>query len=76
MRWQAYVRGLTVADCGCFGVYLTQRLGWFVLLQDVLMLVYAVLLLRGARRARVAPADRGDGGDRAYDNGETKARMR
>ncbi|MFI2369271.1 hypothetical protein [Streptomyces sp. NPDC018833] len=55
---QAYARGLTVANCGCFGVYLTQRLSWFVLAQDALMLCYAWLLLRAARKAPTASAER------------------
>ncbi|MFI2347139.1 MauE/DoxX family redox-associated membrane protein [Streptomyces sp. NPDC019443] len=54
---QAYARGLTVANCGCFGMYLTQRLSWFVLAQDALLLLYAGLLLRGARRRPAAPAE-------------------
>jgi hypothetical protein len=54
---QAYARGLTVANCGCFGIYLSQRLSWFVLVQDALLLLYAGLLLRGTRRHRVAPAE-------------------
>ncbi|MGI5149339.1 MauE/DoxX family redox-associated membrane protein [Plantactinospora sp. CA-294935] len=53
---QAFLRGLTVDNCGCFGVYLTQRLGWFVLAQDALLLGYAALLVRTARRARARPA--------------------
>jgi hypothetical protein len=44
---QAYARGLTVSNCGCFGRYLPQRLSWFVLVQDALLLLYAGLLLRG-----------------------------
>ncbi|MGP3974814.1 MauE/DoxX family redox-associated membrane protein [Streptomyces sp. 8N114] len=48
---QAYARELVVANCGCFGVYLTQRLSWLVLLQDALALLYAGLLLRAARIA-------------------------
>lgn len=56
---QAYARGLTVTNCGCFGIYLSQRLSWFVLAQDALTLLYAGLLLRGARRAPGAPAERG-----------------
>ncbi|MBT2478482.1 MauE/DoxX family redox-associated membrane protein [Streptomyces sp. ISL-94] len=48
---QAYARGLTVANCGCFGIYLTQRLSWFVLFQDALTLLYAGLLLRHGRTA-------------------------
>ncbi|GAB2882919.1 hypothetical protein GCM10027074_59230 [Streptomyces deserti] len=71
---QAYVRGLTVANCGCFGVYLTQRLGWFVLLQDALTLLYAGLLLRGARRTPIARGDHT--GEREHDNGEAKAETR
>jgi hypothetical protein len=47
---QAYARGLVIGRCGCFGVYLSQRLGWPVLVQDALTLLYAVLLLRAARR--------------------------
>jgi len=54
---QGYLRGLTIDNCGCFGVYLSQRLSWFVLAQDALLLVYAVVPFRGARpavRARAA----------------------
>ncbi|WP_328399498.1 hypothetical protein OHS70_21620 [Streptomyces sp. NBC_00390] len=49
---QAYARGLTVANCGCFGIYLTQRLSWLVLVQDALLLLYAGLLLRRVRMVR------------------------
>jgi hypothetical protein len=45
---QAYARGLTVANCGCFGLYLPQRLTWFVLVQDALLLLYAAVLLHGS----------------------------
>ncbi|WP_435057732.1 MauE/DoxX family redox-associated membrane protein [Streptomyces sp. bgisy060] len=48
---QAYARELMVANCGCFGDYLVQRLSWFVLLQDALTLLYAAVLLRAARTA-------------------------
>lgn len=48
---QAQLRGLRVDSCGCFGVYLSQRLSWFVIAQDALLLVYAGLMLRSARRA-------------------------
>ncbi|WP_236240222.1 MauE/DoxX family redox-associated membrane protein [Streptomyces sp. CC228A] len=55
---QAYARGLTVANCGCFGIYLSQRLSWFVLAQDALTLFYAGLLLHGARsRPAAEPED-------------------
>ncbi|MBW1603486.1 hypothetical protein JJV70_15510 [Streptomyces sp. JJ66] len=49
---QGFARGLTVENCGCFGTYLTQSLGWPVLVQDGLLLVYAALLLRGGRAVR------------------------
>ncbi|MFC8407123.1 MauE/DoxX family redox-associated membrane protein [Streptomyces griseoincarnatus] len=48
---QAYMRGLAVANCGCFGIYLAQRLSWFVLLQDALTLLYAAVLFRFAHTA-------------------------
>ena len=48
---QAFARGLVVANCGCFGAYLPQRLSWFVLAQDALLLGYAAMLVRGGRRA-------------------------
>lgn len=51
---QAQLRGLSVDNCGCFGMYLTQRLSWFVLAQDALLLLYAVLMIRGGRRGRPA----------------------
>jgi uncharacterized protein (DUF427 family) len=49
---QAYVRGLTVENCGCFGLYLSQPLSWFVLAQDGLLLMYAAVLIRSGLRAR------------------------
>jgi hypothetical protein len=52
---QAFARGKTVVNCGCFGVYLSQRLGWFVLVQDGLTLLYAALLLRTARAGPFLP---------------------
>jgi hypothetical protein len=51
---QAYLRGLAVDNCGCFGSYLSQRLTWFTLAQDGLLLIYAGVLLRAAHRARRA----------------------
>jgi hypothetical protein len=53
---QGHLRGLPVDNCGCFGVYLTQRLSWFVLAQDALLLVYAAVLIRSGLRARRAAA--------------------
>jgi hypothetical protein len=53
---QARLRELTVTNCGCFGVYLSQRLSWFVLAQDGLLLIYAALMFRAARRVRTVTA--------------------
>ena len=49
---QAFVRGLVVPNCGCFGIYLGQPLRWWVLLQDALLLLYSGLLLNRAPRRR------------------------
>ncbi|MEV4918601.1 MauE/DoxX family redox-associated membrane protein [Streptomyces tirandamycinicus] len=62
---QAFARGLTVANCGCFGIYLVQRLSWFVLVQDALLLLYAGVLLRtalGTAPATAAPPTAASGG--------------
>lgn len=55
---QAYLRGLPIENCGCFGRYLTQRLSLFVLAQDALLLIYVALLLRGLRSAPHRPTVR------------------
>ncbi|MFH9071375.1 MauE/DoxX family redox-associated membrane protein [Streptomyces alboflavus] len=55
---QAYARGLTVDNCGCFGTYLAQPLRWFVLVEDALMLLYGWLLLRASRRPKRKPPPR------------------
>lgn len=57
---QAFARGLVVPNCGCFGIYFTQRLGWLVLLQDGLMLLYAGLLIHTARRAHAPSHTEGE----------------
>lgn len=49
---QAFARGLAIDNCGCFGVYLTQPLRWFVLVEDGLLLFYGWLMLRGLSRQR------------------------
>jgi Methylamine utilisation protein MauE len=40
---QAFARGLTVENCGCFGAYLAQPLRWWVLLEDAYLLLLALL---------------------------------
>jgi hypothetical protein len=49
MTGQAYLRGLEIANCTCFGVYLPQRLSLFVLFQDAYMIGYAVWQFRRVR---------------------------
>jgi hypothetical protein len=53
----AYLRGLAIDNCTCFGVYLPQRLSWFVLVQDVLVVWWSLWALRASRR--VAPRSPG-----------------
>ncbi|HXI11295.1 MAG TPA: hypothetical protein VNM92_01450 [Thermoanaerobaculia bacterium] len=36
---QAYVRKLPIRNCGCFGIYLPQRLSAWILAQDALFLM-------------------------------------
>jgi hypothetical protein len=43
---QAFSRGLTVENCGCFGAYLAQELRWWVLLEDAYQLLLAFLAAR------------------------------
>lgn len=47
---QAFVRGLEVANCGCFGRYFAQRLSWIVLVQDAYFVILAYLAMRSALR--------------------------
>ena len=49
MTGQAYLRGLEIENCTCFGVYLAQRLSWFVLVQDIYMIFYATWQQRRIR---------------------------
>jgi hypothetical protein len=46
LTFSAYGRGLEVANCTCFGVYLKQRLSPFVLFQDVYMIGFCGWVLR------------------------------
>lgn len=52
LAFPAWVRGLTVANCGCFGRFLAQPMSWITLTEDALTLVYAAVLLRGVRAAQ------------------------
>lgn len=39
---QAFLRGLDIQNCGCFGAYLGQPLRWWILLEDVIFVIVAV----------------------------------
>jgi hypothetical protein len=42
----ALLRGLSLPNCGCFGVYLARPLTAFTLLEDIVLLMLAVALWR------------------------------
>lgn len=46
---QAFLRGLDVPNCGCFGVHLGQPLRWWVLVQDVEFMLLAGWVVRQSR---------------------------
>jgi hypothetical protein len=48
---QAFVRGLALDNCGCFGVYAGQSLRWWVLIEDAEFVAGAVWVHHGIRRA-------------------------
>lgn len=52
---QAFLRGLAVDNCGCFGAYLAQPLRWWVLLQDIEFLALAVWARRSTDPERHRP---------------------
>jgi hypothetical protein len=49
-------RGIELANCGCFGVFLSRPLGWQTLLEDALLLALALTLCAALRSARAAGA--------------------
>lgn len=62
MASQAFARGLALSNCGCFGVHAAQRLRWWVLVEDVEFVAWAVWTFRrtrqpGAPRPRIRPEE-------------------
>ena len=47
---QALLRGLTLKNCGCFGVYLARPLSWYSPLEDLALLLLALAFWQLARR--------------------------
>jgi uncharacterized membrane protein YphA (DoxX/SURF4 family) len=50
--WSAasVLRGLKLANCGCFGVFLARPLGWSTVVEDSLMVALSLALYALARR--------------------------
>ncbi len=46
---QAFLRHLSVDNCGCFGVYLGQSLRWWVLIEDIEFVALALWVRSKAR---------------------------
>lgn len=46
----AILRGLKLANCGCFGVFLARPLGWRTVAEDLVMTGLSVALVALARR--------------------------
>lgn len=42
---QAFLRGLALENCGCFGVHLAQPLRWWVLLGGLELLLLTIFVL-------------------------------
>jgi len=49
---EAFARGLSLRNCGCFGTQLQQPLGWWVLVEDAEFVALATWVLLQARRRR------------------------
>lgn len=62
---QAFVRGLPIANCGCFGVHLGQELRWWVLLEDAEFIALAAWVRRGGRRGSRSSDQTAAGSDRS-----------
>lgn len=54
---QAFARGLTLDNCGCFGVHLAQPLRWWILLEDAEFIALAWWV---RRKDRSTTGDRSD----------------
>jgi uncharacterized membrane protein YphA (DoxX/SURF4 family) len=50
----ALVRGLTISNCGCFGVFFARPLTWTTLLEDGILIVLAIVLWRYAAPAAIS----------------------
>jgi uncharacterized membrane protein YphA (DoxX/SURF4 family) len=48
----ALARGLDIPNCGCFGVFWARPLTWFTPVEDLILLVLAILMWRSASRKR------------------------
>ncbi len=46
----ALARGLSLANCGCFGVFWARPLTWFTPIEDLILLLLATAMWRNTRR--------------------------
>lgn len=53
---EAFLRGLSLKNCGCFGSHLQQPLRWWILVEDAEFLALAGWVLLQARRRAGVPA--------------------
>jgi hypothetical protein len=51
----ALLRGLTIPNCGCFGVYLGRPLTWFTLIEDAFLIYLAWIMWRTAQSTKPIP---------------------
>ena len=51
--WSAWavLRGLKLANCGCFGVFLARPLGWSTVIEDGVMIAVSLGLVAASRQA-------------------------
>lgn len=71
---QAFARGLTLPNCGCFGVHLAQPLRWWVLLEDAELVALTLWVRRQvAATSDPVPAPARSGDERASSGDATAA---
>jgi uncharacterized membrane protein YphA (DoxX/SURF4 family) len=49
----ALARGLDIPNCGCFGVFWARPLTWFTPIEDLILLVLAIVMWRSISQKRV-----------------------
>lgn len=52
LAWVTLLRGITVPNCGCFGVFLARPLGWNTVIEDLVMVGISYVIYRLRQRTR------------------------